>query len=99
MAPISTDARPTLGEAIRLVFGQWTALQVAVQERWGDCGSHANADQFSESILSWFYRSRVCRDTSAISIVQIINSMFFLVSLRCDPVVKLIMFSLASEFS
>ena len=31
MAPISTGVRPTLGEASRLVCGQSTALQVAVQ--------------------------------------------------------------------
>ncbi|GJN02024.1 hypothetical protein PR202_ga19336 [Eleusine coracana subsp. coracana] len=56
---ISAEARAVLGEAIRLVFSRWTALQVAVEDQWGGRDSRAKADQFGESILSWFYRSKV----------------------------------------
>ncbi|KAK3141764.1 hypothetical protein QOZ80_4BG0338040 [Eleusine coracana subsp. coracana] len=56
--PISAEARAVLGEAIRLVFSRWTALQVAVEDQWGGRDSRAKADQFGESILSWFCRSK-----------------------------------------
>ncbi|KAK3143952.1 hypothetical protein QOZ80_4AG0307040 [Eleusine coracana subsp. coracana] len=55
---ISAEARAVLGEAIRLVFSRWTALQVAVEDQWGGRDSRAKADQFGKSILSWFYRSK-----------------------------------------
>ncbi|PNT75631.1 hypothetical protein BRADI_1g35871v3 [Brachypodium distachyon] len=56
--PISAEARAALGEAIRLVFARWTTLQVAVENEWGGRDSRAKADQFGESILSWFCRSK-----------------------------------------
>ncbi|RLN21797.1 pre-rRNA-processing protein TSR2-like [Panicum miliaceum] len=56
--PISTEAAAALGEGIRLVFGRWTALQMAVENQWGGRDSRAKADQFGESIHSWFCRSR-----------------------------------------
>jgi len=56
--PISAEAAAALGEGIRLVFGRWTALQMAVENQWGGRDSRAKADQFGESIHSWFCRSR-----------------------------------------
>jgi len=56
--PISPEAAAALGEGIRLVFGRWTALQMAVENQWGGRDSRAKADQFGESIHSWFCRSR-----------------------------------------
>jgi pre-rRNA-processing protein TSR2 len=53
-----TSAAAALGEGIRLVFGRWTALQMAVENQWGGRDSRAKADQFGESIHSWFCRSR-----------------------------------------
>ncbi|OEL20483.1 hypothetical protein BAE44_0018496 [Dichanthelium oligosanthes] len=57
--PISAEAAAAaLGEAIKLVFKRWTALQMAVENQWGGRDSRAKADQFGEAILSWFCRSR-----------------------------------------
>ncbi|RCV28741.1 hypothetical protein SEVIR_5G433100v4 [Setaria viridis] len=56
--PISTQAAAALAEGINLVFGRWTALQMAVENQWGGRDSRAKADQFGESLHSWFCRSR-----------------------------------------
>ena len=56
--PISAEAEAALGEAIRLVFGRWTALQMAVENQWGGRDSRAKADQFGESILFWFCHNK-----------------------------------------
>ncbi|XP_066324483.1 pre-rRNA-processing protein TSR2-like [Miscanthus floridulus] len=56
--PISAEAEAALGEAIRLVFGRWTALQMAVENQWGGRDSRAKADQFGESVLFWFCRTK-----------------------------------------
>ncbi|WVZ60001.1 hypothetical protein U9M48_010078 [Paspalum notatum var. saurae] len=56
--PISAEARAALGEAIGLMFGRWTALQMAVENQWGGRESRAKADQLGESILSWFCDSK-----------------------------------------
>lgn len=56
--PISAEAEAALGEAIRLVFGRWTALQMAVENQWGGRDSRAKADQLGESILFWFCHTK-----------------------------------------
>uniref|UniRef100_A0A0A9FYZ8 Pre-rRNA-processing protein TSR2 n=1 Tax=Arundo donax TaxID=35708 RepID=A0A0A9FYZ8_ARUDO len=57
-APISTEAAAALGEGMGLVFGRWTALQMAVENQWGGRDSRAKADQLGASILSWFCHSK-----------------------------------------
>nr|CAB3479234.1 unnamed protein product [Digitaria exilis] len=56
--PISGEAAQAFGEGIGLVWGRWTALQMAVENQWGGRDSRAKADQFGESILSWFCGSK-----------------------------------------
>ncbi|CAN6282030.1 unnamed protein product, partial [Urochloa humidicola] len=56
--PISAEASAALGEGIRLVFGRWTALQMAVENQWGGRNSRAKADQLGADILSWFCNSK-----------------------------------------
>ena len=56
--PISAEASAALGEGIGLVFGRWTALQMAVENQWGGRDSRAKADNFAASILSWFCNSK-----------------------------------------
>ncbi|KAL6897315.1 hypothetical protein ACP4OV_007011 [Aristida adscensionis] len=56
--PLSAEAGTALGEGIGLVFGRWTALQMAVENQWGGRDSRAKADQLGESILSWFCHSK-----------------------------------------
>ena len=56
--PISAEAAAALGEGIRLVFGRWTALQMAVENQWGGRDSRAKADNFAASVLSWLCNSK-----------------------------------------
>ncbi|KAG8087968.1 hypothetical protein GUJ93_ZPchr0010g10517 [Zizania palustris] len=51
---LSAKAAAALEEGIGLVFGRWTALQMAVENQWGGRDSRAKADQLAASILSWF---------------------------------------------
>uniref|UniRef100_A0A0D3H1Z6 Pre-rRNA-processing protein TSR2 homolog n=1 Tax=Oryza barthii TaxID=65489 RepID=A0A0D3H1Z6_9ORYZ len=55
---LSAQAAAALGEGIGLVFGRWTALQMAVENQWGGRDSRAKADQLAQSILSWFANSK-----------------------------------------
>ncbi|KAM0882155.1 hypothetical protein ACQ4PT_032494 [Festuca glaucescens] len=56
--PLSPQAAAALQEGIGLVFGRWTALQMAVENEWGGRESRAKADQLAASILSWFANSK-----------------------------------------
>jgi pre-rRNA-processing protein TSR2 len=56
--PLSPQAAAALQEGIGLIFGRWTALQMAVENEWGGRDSRAKADQLAASILSWFTNSR-----------------------------------------
>ncbi|KAL6637550.1 hypothetical protein ACP70R_025122 [Stipagrostis hirtigluma subsp. patula] len=56
--PLSAEAAAALGEGMGLVFGRWTALQMAVENQWGGRDSRAKADQLGASILSWFCHSK-----------------------------------------
>uniref|UniRef100_A0A0A9BEP8 Pre-rRNA-processing protein TSR2 n=1 Tax=Arundo donax TaxID=35708 RepID=A0A0A9BEP8_ARUDO len=56
--PISAEAAAALGEGMGLVFGRWTALQMAVENQWGGRDSRAKEDQLGASILSWFCHSK-----------------------------------------
>jgi hypothetical protein len=64
--PLSPQAAAALQEGIGLIFGRWTALQMAVENEWGGRDSRAKADQLAASILSWFTNSRgtVCTPPS-----------------------------------
>jgi len=55
---ISAEASAALGEGIGLVFGRWTALQMAVENQWGGRDSRAKADNFAASVLSWLCNSK-----------------------------------------
>ncbi|KAM3400975.1 hypothetical protein ACQJBY_005660 [Aegilops geniculata] len=55
---LSPQANAALQEGIGLVFGRWTALQMAVENEWGGPDSRAKADQLAASILSWFTNSK-----------------------------------------
>uniref|UniRef100_A0A0A9GGV2 Pre-rRNA-processing protein TSR2 n=1 Tax=Arundo donax TaxID=35708 RepID=A0A0A9GGV2_ARUDO len=56
--PLSAEAGAALGEGIGLVFGRWTALQMAAENQWGGRDSRAKADQLGTSVLSWFCHSK-----------------------------------------
>ncbi|KAL6893598.1 hypothetical protein ACP4OV_007696 [Aristida adscensionis] len=56
--PLSAEAAAALGEGMGLVFGRWTALQMAVENQWGGRDSRGKADQLGASILSWFCQTK-----------------------------------------
>ncbi|XP_037474084.1 pre-rRNA-processing protein TSR2-like [Triticum dicoccoides] len=63
---LSPQAAAALQEGIGLVFGRWTALQMAVENKWGGPDSRAKADQLAASILSLgseFHNSKVLDET------------------------------------
>ncbi|KAF8664987.1 hypothetical protein HU200_054308 [Digitaria exilis] len=78
--PISGEAAQAFGEGIGLVWGRWTALQMAVENQWGGRDSRAKADQFGESILSWFCGSKGTHSSFST------HSPIIYSSLRRDPV-------------
>jgi hypothetical protein len=55
---LSMEALGVLREGIGLVFSQWWALQMAVQNEWGGPDSHSKADQLASDTVSWFTQSR-----------------------------------------
>ncbi|XP_066395426.1 uncharacterized protein [Miscanthus floridulus] len=54
---LSEEGAAAMAECIGLLFGRWTALQLAVQNRWGGLDSQAKADRLASSVLSWFTRA------------------------------------------
>jgi hypothetical protein len=63
--PLSPQAAAALQEGIGLVFGRWTALQMAVENEWGGRDSRAKADQLAASIFSWFANSNGIHSSSS----------------------------------
>ncbi|GJN23823.1 hypothetical protein PR202_gb11508 [Eleusine coracana subsp. coracana] len=56
--PLSAEATAALSEGVGLVFGRWTALQMAVENQSGGRNSRAKADELGASIVSWFCHSK-----------------------------------------
>jgi hypothetical protein len=54
---LSEEGATAMAECIGLLFGRWTALQLAVQNRWGGLDSQAKADRLASAVLSWFTRA------------------------------------------
>ena len=54
---LSDEGAAAMAECIGLLFGRWTALQLAVRNRWGGRDSQAKADRLVSSVLSWFTRN------------------------------------------
>jgi hypothetical protein len=52
------EARPAFEEGVGLIFSQWTALCLAVENEWGGPMSSDKADQLIDDIIQWFYRKR-----------------------------------------
>jgi hypothetical protein len=60
---LSSAAKAGFEEGVGLVFSQWTALVLAVENEWGGHDSAAKADYLIDDTIQWFYRkkgARVC---------------------------------------
>jgi len=55
---LTQEAKAGFEEGVGLIFSQWTALVLAVENQWGGSNSEQKADYFIEDILEWFYRKR-----------------------------------------
>ena len=52
------SAKEAFEEGVGLVFSQWTALCLAVENEWGGPMSRDKADLLIDDIIQWFYRKR-----------------------------------------
>uniref|UniRef100_A0A804N4I3 Pre-rRNA-processing protein TSR2 n=1 Tax=Zea mays TaxID=4577 RepID=A0A804N4I3_MAIZE len=63
---LSEKGAAAMAECVGLLFGKWTALQLAVQNQWGGHDSQAKADRLASSVLSWFTRAAAARGAGAL---------------------------------
>ena len=54
-AVMQAEARPAFEEGTALIFSQWTALELAVENEWGGRSSRQKADGLIAEALDWFY--------------------------------------------
>jgi pre-rRNA-processing protein TSR2 len=55
---LSGPAKEGFEEGVGIIFSQWTALVLAVENQWGGSESANKADYFIEDILEWFYKKK-----------------------------------------
>jgi pre-rRNA-processing protein TSR2 len=55
---LSAPAKEGFEEGVGIIFSQWTALVLAVENQWGGSESASKADYFIEDILEWFYKKK-----------------------------------------
>eukprot|EP00878_Enallax_costatus_P022436 GHUV01023801.1.p1 GENE.GHUV01023801.1~~GHUV01023801.1.p1 ORF type:complete len:135 (+),score=20.11 GHUV01023801.1:47-451(+) len=58
IAQLSPEAKAGFEEGVGLIFSQWTALVLAVENQWGGPDSATKADYFIEDIIEWFYKKK-----------------------------------------
>lgn len=51
-------ARPAFEEGARLLFQQWTALRLAVENQWGGQNSDEKAQWLLQDTIQWFYKTK-----------------------------------------
>jgi hypothetical protein len=62
----SPEAKAGFEEGVGLVFSQWTALCLAVEQEWGGPDSEAKANYLIDDTILWFYKKKgVCAITAA----------------------------------
>lgn len=59
------ERRPLFEEGVSLVFRQWTALCLAVENEWGGPYSKDKAQQLLEDVIQWFYGRKGALKASA----------------------------------
>lgn len=58
---MSPEAKAGFEEGVGLVFSQWTALCLAVEEQWGGPESEDKANYLIDEVIQWFYKKRGAR--------------------------------------
>jgi hypothetical protein len=54
----SQEAKAGFEEGVGLVFSQWTALCLAVEQEWGGHDSEEKANHLIDEVIQWFYKKR-----------------------------------------
>lgn len=57
-ATLTAEQRPVFEHGVRLLFGRWTALQLAVANEWGGSSSKQKAEELYEDVVGWFYAKK-----------------------------------------
>jgi pre-rRNA-processing protein TSR2 len=55
---MSPEAKAGFEEGVGLVFSQWTALCLAVEQEWGGPDSEDKANHMIDDVIQWFYKKR-----------------------------------------
>lgn len=55
---LSPEAKAGFEEGVGLVFSQWTALCLAVEQEWGGPESEDKANYLIEETIQWFYKKK-----------------------------------------
>jgi pre-rRNA-processing protein TSR2 len=55
---LAEAAKEAFEEGVGLIFSQWTALCLAVENEWGGPMSRDKADLLIDDIIQWFYKKR-----------------------------------------
>jgi hypothetical protein len=54
----SQEAKAGFEEGVGLVFSQWTALCLAVEQEWGGHESEDKANFLIDEVIQWFYKKK-----------------------------------------
>lgn len=54
----SPEAKAGFEEGVGLVFSQWTALCLAVEQEWGGPDSEDKANYLIDDTIQWFYKKK-----------------------------------------
>jgi hypothetical protein len=55
---LSLEAKAGFEEGVGLVFSQWTALCLAVEQEWGGPESEDKANHLIDETIQWFYKKK-----------------------------------------
>jgi pre-rRNA-processing protein TSR2 len=55
---MSPEAKAGFEEGVGLVFSQWTALCLAVEQEWGGPDSEDKANYMIDDVIQWFYKKK-----------------------------------------
>eukprot|EP00252_Welwitschia_mirabilis_P017011 TRINITY_DN37825_c0_g1_i1.p1 TRINITY_DN37825_c0_g1~~TRINITY_DN37825_c0_g1_i1.p1 ORF type:complete len:212 (-),score=65.42 TRINITY_DN37825_c0_g1_i1:237-872(-) len=61
LQPLSPEGLQRFEQGVTLIFSQWTALQMAIQNEWGGRNSREKSQQLVSDIVAWLGQSTVPR--------------------------------------
>ena len=55
---LTEEQKAQLAKGVRLVFGRWTCLNLAVQNQWGGPNSEQKRQELAQSVLDWLLNAK-----------------------------------------